>query len=151
MDFLDNPNFADKALLAELAEMFNGREDAVNFVVAYGNYIEIIDDLVDEVKDKDRVRKVGEQAALVFNLPYWKKWGHALYYVERIIHNTYFDSVCWEESEEEWKRRDAKCLSHCGYNMLFAIILVEFGEKKLQELSLRFREHAHKRHINDPI
>lgn len=146
-----NPHFASQEFWAELVNLFIDRPEAHEFVLHYGEYIENIDDLVDEPKDVERVKKVTEQAARLFNSPYWKKWGDKLYLLERITHLTYFDSVCWESADEEWKRWDAKCLSHCGYNMLFAIILIEFGEDKLRSISLRFREHAHLRHINDPI
>jgi hypothetical protein len=148
---LDNPNFKDKELLATLCELFNGKDEAMEFIVHYGQYIETVDDMIDEPFTEDRVRLLTAQAATVFNLAYWKKWSYALYAVERLIHNTYFDSVKWQKAEEEWKRRDAKCMSHAGYNMLFAIILLEFGEAKLEELSLRFRHHAHERHLEDKI
>lgn len=147
----NNPNFDDKELLADICTMFEGHNEASEFILLYGAYIEPIDDLVDEEKDVKNVRLVGELAARLFNCTYWKKWGNCLYLVERLIHNTYFDSVVWESADEEWKRRDAKCLSHAGYNMLFAVVLLEFGEDALKGLSLRFREHAHKRHLGDKI
>jgi hypothetical protein len=59
--------------------------------------------------------------------------------------------VEWELSEIEWKRRDARALNHCAYNMLFAVIILECGDAALRKISVRFREHAHERHINDPI
>jgi len=146
-----NDNFKDKNLLTELTELFKDRTEAYEFLVLYGEYGELVDDLVDEVVLPEMVEKTARLVHAVNNHTYWIKWKHVLHIVERLIHNTYFDSVKWESANEEWKRRDAKVLSHCGYNMLFAVILIEFGEETLAKYSLRFREHAHLKHINDPI
>jgi hypothetical protein len=146
-----NENFKDKSLLTDLTILLADRKEAHEFLYLYGEYGEVVDDLVDDPGNPDNVEKAARLAHVVNNCAYWNKYKQCLYLVERLIHNTYFDSVKWESADEEWKRRDAKALSHCGYNMLFAVILLEFGEEKLKELSLRFREHAHERHIHDPI
>lgn len=141
----------EDSLKKELEKLFEGHEQALLFVRMYANYCELIDDMVDEQKSIESVHKVTQYAAVLFNCDYWKKWGHALYLVDRINHHTYFDAVEWEKSDEEWKRRDARVLSHCGYNMLFAVILIEFNEAILDKISLRFRTHAHENHIKDKI
>lgn len=146
----NNDNFTDKKLLTDLTVMFHDRPEAMSFLELYGNYGEMIDDLVDQDKPVD-IQKVDSLRLQLTQHPYWQKWNHCLFLVERLIHNTYFDSTKWEKSNAEWKRRDARCLSHCGYNMLFAVIIIEFGMDKLNEFSLRFREHAHLRHLNDPM
>lgn len=147
----NNKEFEDKALLIEITELFSEKPEACQFIKLYGEYIELIDDLVDEIVSPMMVEKQTRLGALISSHPYWDKNKAILYLVERLIHNAYFDSVKWEDAQEEWKRRDSKCLSHSGYNMLFAVILIEFGEDKLTELSLRFREHAHKKHLKDDI
>ena len=147
----NNPNFTDKKLLTEIVELFAERTEAYEFLRLYGEYGEMIDDIVDEEKNLDTIEKAARLVNAVNNCSYWRKYQHSLMLVERLVHNTYFDSVKWEKSNSEWKRRDAKCLSHCGYNMLFAVILIEFGEETLSKFSLRFRTHAHLRHIHDPI
>lgn len=145
----NNGNFTDKKLLSDLTELFQDKSEACEYLHLYGQYIELVDDLVDEEPQVDRVQEATKYAALIGNCSYWNKWKGYLYLVERLIHNTYFDSVIWEKSNTDWKRKDAKCLSHVGYNMLFAVILIEFGEDKLREYSIRFREHAHLKHLND--
>lgn len=147
----NNPNFADKALLTELTELFKDKPEAYEFLYLYGEYGELIDDLVDEPVHPEMVEKAARFANQINNCYYWNTHKQYLWVVERLVHNSYFDSVKWENAPDLWKRVDAKCLSHSGYLMLFAVILVEFGEEKLTELSLRFREHAHLKHINDPI
>ena len=146
-----NPNFTDKELLVELTELFKDRPKAYEFLKLYGEHGELVDDLVDEIVTPELVEKESRLAHAVSNCEYWRTWQRELYLVSRLVHNQFFDSVKWESAQEEWKRRDAKALSHCGYNMLFSVILIEFGEETLMKFSLRFREHAHLRHINDKI
>ena len=146
-----NPNFADKQLLGDLAELFAGKEEALCFLKLYGDYGELVDDQVDESKDINRTQEIDRLKMELSVNPYFLKNYTALWIVERLVHNTFFDSVKWEKSNSEWKRRDAKALSHCGYMMLFAVILIEFGMEELNKFSLRFREHAHLKHLNDPI
>lgn len=146
-----NTNFEDKELLKELAVLFNDRPEAVHFLKLYGDYCEIMDDIVDEEKVLLNIDRAGQLRMEISGTPYFQKHQYILWIVERLIHSTYFDSAKWEHATEEWKRRDAKCLSHCAYNMLFAVIIIEFGYDKLRELSLRFREHAHSRHLHDTI
>ena len=146
-----NDNFKDKELLKELAILFEGRPDVLHFLYLYGEYCECMDDLVDEGNSPERVDKSGQLRMELGQTTYWLKHSHYLWLVERLIHNTYFDTVKWEGAEEEWKRRDAKALSHCAYNMLFSVILLEFGYDKLRELSERFRTHAHERHLHDTV
>lgn len=139
------------SLLEELKELFKDRPLAFSFLCFYLDYVHMVDDLVDEPKNTELIRQCSKQAAVVFNCDYWKQHSNALYLIDRITHNTYFDAVIWEHAEEEWKRRDARALNHCGYNMLFAVILIEFGEQKLQDVSLKFREYSHLKHLGDPI
>lgn len=138
-------------LLDKVNSLLADKPNACEFVNAYVQYIEVVDDLVDEEKDTANVRKCVEMSAKVFNCNYWKQYGANLILLDRVIARTYFDSAVWEKSSEEWKRRDAKCLSHSGYLMLFAVIIIEFGEDKLNEFSLEIREYAHMKHINDKI
>ncbi len=147
----ENPNFEDKQLLTEITELFKDKPEAIQFLHLYGEYCEVMDDLVDEVVYTEMVDKAGQLRMQIGQCPYWQMHNKHLWVVEQLIHNTYFDSVKWEDSKEEWQRRDAKALSHCAYNMLFAVILLEFGADVLNKISLRFREHAHKRHLHDTV
>lgn len=147
----NNPNFKDKELLTDLCKLFEGRDEAIQFVHMYGEYCEVMDDLVDENKNIDSIERAGRIRMDISSHPYWLLRGSQLSLVERLIHHQYFDMVVWETADEIWKRRDARALNHCAYNMLFAIILIEFGDETLKKFSLRFRNHAHERHINDVI
>lgn len=147
----NNDNFKDKELLEDLCELFTGKPDACQFIHLYGEYCELMDDLVDEPKDIQTIERAGRLRMDISAHPYWIKYHGQLAIVERLIHHQYFDMVEWEHSDEEWKRRDARALNHCAYNMLFAVILLEFGDETLKKFSLRFRNHAHERHLQDAI
>lgn len=130
-------------LQKKLQDLFKSRLVAFEFVCLYLDYCHMVDDLVDEGKNIDLVNKTIAMASRVFNTTYWKQHGHALILVDRIIHNKYFDCVKWEHSNEEWKQSHARVLNHCGYDMLFAVILLEFGEETLNAVSMEYREFAH--------
>jgi len=147
-----NPNFTDQALYEEYEAMFRPEkyQEAWEFLKLSCEYYEMIDDDIDEEPNDERKRKIQALAGCVYNSPYWRKWGHMLYLVDRIIHCQYFDSVMWERhSNEDWKIRDGKALSHAAVNMVFAVIVLEFGQDVLDKFSLKFREHAHKNHLKD--
>lgn len=127
-------------------------KDARDFVFMYCDYVHAVDDCIDEEKSTEQVAKTIKLAALVFNSAYWNKWKHALFILERVIYCNYFDSVIWEQKDqEEWKKRDAKVLNQSGYLMIFAVILIELGEDKLKEVSLRMREYMHKTQGHDKL
>lgn len=128
-------------LQEEIIEMFKDKQEALSFLSKYVLYIHAVDDCIDE--GIQHVKNTTQLAFEVFNHSYWLKWRQSFALVERLIHNAYFDSLKWEKSGEKWKERDAKVLNQRGYDMLFAIILIEFGEEKLSEFSYKFREFSH--------
>lgn len=127
----------------QIKVMFKDNLLAFNFLCKYIEYIHLIDDIVDEDKCIDRILQTTQKAFEVFNHDYWIKYRLSLMLVERLVHNAYRDSTRWEIEDIEWKKRDAKVLNQRGYDMLFAIIMIEFGEDKLNEFSLLFREYSH--------
>jgi len=131
--------------------LFKDNLEAKEFLLLYAQHCELIDDLVDEEKSPEIIRKAFLIAGKVFNCNYWLKWRHCLFLVDRLIHNTYFDSVLWETSPEEWRRQHAKVYSHAAINMTLSVILIEFGDEKLKELSPKLREICYEVHKNDKI
>jgi len=138
-------------LSTELEALFEGRQESLEFLKLYGEHCGLVDDLVDEPGNPATVEKAARLAFAVNNCAYWHKWKHCLWVVDRVIHNTYFDSVKWESAEEEWKRRDAKCMSHTAIEMIMAVILIEFGEEVVAKYSLSLREWAYNKHKDDLI
>lgn len=136
----------------EIAEMFKDKPAALFFLGKYIEYIHAIDDCIDEAKNPSTILKTAELASVVFNSPYWKQWSSALYLIERLAYNSYHDSVQWEhEGAPTWKQRDAKVLNQAGYEILFAVILIEFGEDKLRDFSPRFRHYSHLNQGHDKL
>ena len=139
-----------EAVLKRCFDLLVDNQEAYNFVIAYGEYVEIIDDMVDEEKNTELVAKFTSLATLLFSSNYWQKNGQQLILVEGLIHVMYFATVQWENAIEPWKRRDAKAMSHVGYYMLFAILLLETRDTKLvEEIALEFMECAHLHHFED--
>jgi hypothetical protein len=134
----------------DMCFMFREKPVAFDWLTKYLEYVQVVDDCVDEPKDSNSVRDLTKLASLVFNHNYWVQYRANLLLLERITHCTYFDAVIWEQANEEWKRRDARVLTHCGLNMLYAVILIEFGEDKLAEVSLKHREFAHLKNPYEP-
>lgn len=136
----------NQELLQILHELFKDFPEALEFVLAYKEYIHFIDDMVD-VKDFQTVEnqlKLQSKAAVLYSLPFWRRHVDNLLVLSLIMNNTYLDSVIWEKSEVEWQRRDSFCLRHVGIDMFYAVILITFGRDKLREISLKFREQCHK-------
>lgn len=137
-------------LIAEIGQLLADKPEAKRFVIAYGEYIEMIDDMVDEPKDISLIDRCTAMSQLIFSSEYWQRNSQQLSVVEQLIHTIYFNVVQWESAPEAWKRRDAKALSHVGYFMLFAVLLLETRDSSLvQRISLRFMEKAHKQHLHD--
>lgn len=132
-----------------LAEIKNGHPDAYEFLHLFGLYCSAIDDLVDEQKNNARVAQVTLLASQVHNCNFWKNHYQQLTIVERLIMNSYFDSVEWESAPEVWKRVTARVHAHDGMLMTFAVILIEFGDDKLKLVSRSWREQAYSMHKED--
>jgi len=129
--------------------MFVGHEEAFDFLKLSNAYFDVVDDLIDEPKDVELIKRCTALAGLFYNHTYWIKHRTTLWIVERLIRCQYLDSVKWEPSSEEWMKRDAKALSHSAVNLVFTVILIEFGQDVLDSFSAEFRENAHRLHIND--
>ena len=138
----------------KLEELFKDKPDAVFFILHYCKYCHLVDDLEDGEAANDTLREVGALATIVYNCNYWRKYSQTLLLVDVLIQNAYFDSVKWEKLSTtlpNWKKRDAKVLARSGYNMIFAVIYLEFGHEKLNELSLAFREETHLKQGHDKL
>lgn len=146
-----NPAWIDQELYEEYKTMFKDKQEAFHFIATSCEYYEAVDDMVDEINQTNHVRKLTSLSSIYYNHPYYRKWQSTLYPIDRITHCQYFDSVEWEASSEKWKRDHAKVLSHPAVNMVFIVILIEFGQETLDKFSSKFREHAHKLHLKDTL
>lgn len=138
-----------ESTLVRLRTLFKDKPNAWRWITRYGNYVEAIDDLVDEEKSVQRIRDTVTLANLVFCDSYWLENAMQLRVVELLINNEYFDSETWSQSNAKWKRVAGKVLSHTGLNMLLGVIIIEFGPEVAADISLTLREESHLNHIND--
>ena len=143
--------FLHPTLVTFLGELREKNPSACEFLDLYSSYCGVVDDAVDEAKSPTTIYNMAHASTAVYNSTYWKQWGHVLVLLEKIIINQYFDSVKWENSNEEWKRQYAKVNSHAGMMMTFAVVLIEYGDKKLEEVSLSWREQAYEMHKEDKV
>lgn len=136
-------------LLEEINLMLKDYPLALDFIIKYNQYVHDIDDIVDESLDKHFIVRTFGKSCEIFSHPFWLKNSEFLQVTEALINNDYADSLIWEESLEEWKIRDGKCLSHSGYRMFFAVLYVCLGYDAMRSVSIRFREFSHLKHLND--
>jgi hypothetical protein len=126
-------------------------KDCVNFLTAYGHFIELYDDYIDRDKGEISIHTVKDKLVDLLSSNYWRDNATHLYLVEKLIQLQFADVVKWEQSDEEWMRRDAKALSHCGYNILFAIVILELGIEEAEKFSSEYRKTCHEIHKDDVI
>ena len=143
--------FLHPTLVQFLKELNEKNPRATEFLDLYSNYCGVVDDIVDESKSPHTIKTCALAATAVYNSAYWRQWGHLLTLLEKVIINQYFDSCRWEEADEVWKRQHAKVNSHAALMMYFAVVLIEYGDKKLEEVSLAWREQAYMIHKDDKI
>lgn len=146
------PHYHKQELTDKVLKLFEGKDPKIGrFVRSYGEYVEVIDDLVDEPKDVVMIQKMTSLAVVLFSSDYWRERGSMLRLVEQTINLTYFVSVKWETSNDAYLRRDARALNHCGYNMLFAVLILECGAEAAQSVAAEFMESCHSHHKDDAI
>lgn len=144
----------NEKLMQQICELLAPYPEAIMFVVEYRNYIHMIDDIIDfEIRPSpEMILKAFAKASEVFSTPFWLKYGNLLCMVERMINNTYADSVEWENTEAPmWKASDAGVLRHAGIDMFFAVVDLMCGRDKLREISAKFREQAHLMHMDENL
>lgn len=117
--------------------------DAKDFLLKHGIYCELFDDCIDKDKDIDRLHQLSILSIEVFNHPYYIKFRESLLITTLIENITYFDAVAWEQSNVEWKRRDARVLSHCNLSMFLAVLIIEIGVSEAKLVSNLIRERLH--------
>jgi len=128
-------------MMNKLAELFRDKQEAWMFLEAHNQYINQIDDLIDEEFNRERFLKVLYLSSLIYSCAYFIRNRSVLLPIEHNILNTYADSVEWENSGEDKKVRAADVIRHCGQEMIFAIIKLEFGYEMLRQLSSKLREN----------
>lgn len=140
---------AQRQLEALLADIIGQGSDADKFTRAFGAWCHAIDDVVDVGATPETIVKNFALGAAVFTSNFYRAHADQLYPVVVLIANAYADSVAWEKSGEDWKRRQADVLRNCGNDMLLAVVLICGGYDAMRQVSQLIRETSHFRHHDE--
>lgn len=139
-----------KQLHKDIEELLAPEPGAIEFVKEFTNYVHLADDIIDSNhKDKSTILKAFSSGERLFSSDFYHKYRLLLYPVLVVCHNNYRDSVLWESSPVEWKRRHADTLRHSGLDVFFMVIFIVAGDEALQKISPLFREYTTLKHLND--
>jgi len=119
--------------------------DAAEFLTGWHIYCHLIDDIVDGDTPftNERFLEVLMLANKVYSLPFYRTYAPMLSSVVAMVTNTYADSVEWEKSDEEYKRKVADVIRQCGNEMIYAVANICGGHTLMRKISLRLREAAY--------
>ena len=139
-----NPNGPGSQYVSAVRDALQNIQ-ARDFLLKHGQYVELFDDIIDIKDDKDteRLMLFSRLAIEVQNHPYYVKYRENLLPILLLENLTYYDAVKWEQSNSEWKRRDARVLSHFSINVLYAVLIIEVGFDNALAVSNTIREHLH--------
>jgi len=121
-------------------DLLEEKPEALEFFLLYNDYVNQVDDLIDEKFTKEGFLKSLYTASLLYSSNYFTNNRAFLLPIEHNIINTYADTVQWETCEDPKRKQAADVLRHCGQDMLFAIIKLEFGYEALRQVSPKLRE-----------
>jgi hypothetical protein len=139
----------DKDLQDTFNQAFANHPEARKFTLDYNRYVHLIDDCIDEPKDPEKILELCDLASDIFSSPFYVQYQHILGPVEKMINNTYADSVQWELSEDSWKKDAAKSLRHAGLDMFLIVYRILFGRVYTRTISSCMREYTFTKHLND--
>lgn len=127
--------------LAQLyVEACGGRQDALAFLMAFHCYAHMLDDLVDEGCDAERLMAAAVMANDMYSTPFWICNSANLSGVIRVIANSYADSVAMAQRAEPWKRAVADVIRSSGNDMVVAVAQLVGGWQHGRRVSERIRE-----------
>lgn len=120
--------------------------EAKAFLVNFGLYCHMIDDLIDgEVENKpEQFAATLMLATNIYSCAFYSNHQQQLYHAVHLIHHMYFDSVQMERSNVLWKREQADTLKSAGIQMTMTIIEILGGGSKRRELAQLVYEHSYK-------
>lgn len=122
-----------------------GDEEAMHFLLTWAEYCHALDDIVDgdRTDPEHIIRTAGMLPVVLFTHSFFLRSvqiASALRQVALLVANTYADSVAWERSASEWKRRHADVMRHAGNEMVFAVAQIVGGYDHARKLSAAQRE-----------
>lgn len=136
-------------LAKDLIEIFRPHPDAYEFIIAYNEALQLVDDVVDnKSSNPEEILAAIENTKIVFTMPFFLRHSQQLTLVSILIANTWADSIVWEK-EDGWKKVHGDVLRHGLYGMVYAVVLIIGGWAACRKISLKLREFTHNQHLND--
>lgn len=125
--------------------------DALLWALGYAVYVHAIDDIIDQDIPSDQTRQMFilrtfEYAEAIYSNHWYITHIAQLRPLVKMASNTYMDSVLWEKSPEEYKRKIADQLRCAGNELMLAIVEIVSGIDARREASLELRELSYKTH-----
>lgn len=128
----------------ELIALFENHIEAKIFLGLWLKYINAIDDIIDEkIVDPKVLLNTFALASQMHSCKFYQTYCNMLWLTENLINDTYGTSVNWERAEEEWKKKHADTMRHCGIAMVFAVILIVHGREVMLQYSDRYKEFVY--------
>jgi len=115
-------------------------ESAYTFLCQWHETVHQIDDIVDEdVDSKEKTIECFIRLHELYANPFYRKHEDKLSMVVTLVTNMYADSVEWEKSDTEWKRKWGDFLRFAGNEMAYAVAYIVGGWTHLRFISRMFR------------
>jgi hypothetical protein len=129
----------------------NASPDAMLWIMGYGLYVHAIDDLVDKDIPKDKtyaqlLLDTFEFAETIYTNIFYLNNISILRPLIKATSQAYIDSVKWEHSSEEWKRRVSDQLRQYGNEVLLACVEIVSGLEVKRQAATVLREISWKAH-----
>lgn len=141
-------------LKAALDKYLGERQDAYQWLFLYRHFCHALDDVIDIPErraDNEFILMTFNKALDLYSHPFYQSHVGRLYSVVKIIHNTYADSVIWEQSKIEWQKTYADVIRCCMNYMLVTVVSIavteqtgsyDLGYEAGREVSLLAREKS---------
>lgn len=145
-----------------LKKYLDSDPDALLWVMSYGLYAHLIDDIIDGDKtDSEHILKTFEFAAVIYSNNFYLKHITLLYSLVKMASNTYMDSVLLEKELKSdkktalpvehqptaaWKSSCADILRQSANEIILACVEIVGGIEKRREASLELRQLSYKIH-----
>lgn len=145
----------DKAQLELFQTICKGNKSAVDYLLLWVKYTDEVDNLVDTMQDgrpimsKEHILRIFVMAIQVYNHPFYVQFRECLSMVAMLVTNTYTDSVLWERSPIESRRKMADVIRFCGNDMIFAVSTICGGYDHTRKLSQCIRDGDWKYHHDE--
>lgn len=147
----------------------NNNQEAIDFLQLWSDYVNLIDDIVDEdlvalrepgrvvsrgsfERAADRVCEMGARAIALYSHPFYLKHIAALRQIALNCTNAYADVVQYEISDKHWQREWADHYRHFGSEMVMAVAYLCGGGKAwghMRAVSAAVRVICYQSHHNE--